>query len=101
MRLLIGVMLLLLIIGLAESIQEGAKTGKMIFLGSLSKNAMGQANISNETNITNNQTNITNPVSKVIPIKNPMSINPVSNKFKSAILPNSIQANSIAYRFTT
>jgi len=100
MRLLIGVMLLLLIICLAESIQEGATAEKVIFLGSLSKNAMSQANISNETNITN-QTNITNPVNKAIAIKNPMSINPVSNKFKSATIPDSIQANSIAYRFTT
>ena len=36
MRLLIGVMLLLLIIGLAESIQDGATAGNMIFLESLS-----------------------------------------------------------------
>jgi hypothetical protein len=100
MRLLIGVMLLLLIIGLAESIQEGATTGKVILLGSLSKNAMSQANVSNETNITN-QTNITNPASKTIAIKNPMSTIPVSNKVKGVTLPNSIQANSIAYRFTT
>lgn len=100
MRLLMGIMLLLLIIGLAESIQEDATIGKMIFLGSLSKNAMSQANISNETNITN-QTNITYPVSKAIAIKNPMSTIPVSNKVKDATLPNSIQANSIAYRFTT
>jgi hypothetical protein len=100
MRLLIGVMLLLLIIGLAESIQEGATTGKVILLGSLSKNAMSQANVSNETNITN-QTNITNPASKTIAIKNPMSTIPVSNKVKGVTLPNSIQANTIAYRFTT
>jgi hypothetical protein len=100
MRLLIGVMLLLLIIGLAESIQQGATAGKVILLGSLSKNAMSQANVSNETNITN-QTNITNPASKTIAIKNPMSTIPVSNKVKGVTLPNSIQANTIAYRFTT
>jgi hypothetical protein len=94
MRLLIGIMLLLLIIGLAESIPEGGTTGKAILLGSLSKNALSETNVSNETNITN-QTN------KVIAIKNPMSIIPVSNKYKSATSPNSIQANSIAYRFTT
>jgi hypothetical protein len=95
-----GVMLILLIIGLAESIQEGTTSGKVIYLGSLSKNAMSQINISNETNITN-QTNITDPASKAIAIKNPMSTIPVSNKVKGVILPNSIQANSIAYRFTT
>jgi hypothetical protein len=100
MRLLIGIMLFLLIIGMAESVQLGGATGKVILLGSLSKNALSQTNISNETNITN-QTNITNPNSKVIAIKNPMSIIPVSNKYRSTTSPNSIQANSIAYRFTT
>ena len=100
MKLLICIMLLLLIIGLAESIQEGGPTGKVILLGSLSKNVMNQTNVSNETNIIN-QSNITYPNSKVIAIKNPMSIIPVSNKYKSATSPNSIQANSIAYRFTT
>jgi hypothetical protein len=100
MRLLIGVMLFLLIIGLAESIHEGGTTGKVILLGSLSKNALSQTNVSNETNITN-QTNIINQINKVIAIKNPMSTIPVSNKYKSATSPNSIQANSIAYRFTT
>ncbi len=100
MRLPVGIMLLLLIIGLAESIQEGGTTGKVILLGSLSKNAPSLTNVSNETNITN-QTNIINPNSKVIAINNPMSIIPVSNKHKSTTSPNSIQANSIAYRFTT
>jgi hypothetical protein len=53
MKLLICIMLLLLIIGLAESIQEGGTTGKVMLLGSLSKNAMNQTNVSNETNIIN------------------------------------------------
>lgn len=100
MRLLIGIMLLLLIIGLAESIQEGGTTGKVILLGSLSKNALSQTNGPNDSNITN-QTNITNQSSKTIAIKNPMSTIPMSNMYKSATSPNSIQANSVAYRFTT
>lgn len=95
MRLLIGFMLLLLIAGLAESVQEGAAAGKALLLGSLSKNAMSQVNIANETNITTNQD------SKAVAIKNPMSIIPVSRKLKGLNLPNSIQANTIAYRFTT
>jgi ABC-type sugar transport system ATPase subunit len=94
-------MLLLLIAGLAESVQEGAAAGKALLLGSLSKNAMSQVNIANETNITN-QTNITtNQESKAVAIKNPMSIIPISRKLKGLNLPNSIQANTIAYRFTT
>jgi hypothetical protein len=94
-------MLLILIIGMAESIQEGgANAGKVILLGSLSKNAINQVNPANETNITN-QTNITNPSSGAVAIKNPMSTIPVSKKVKGTRLPNSIQANTIAYQFTT
>ncbi len=100
MRLLIGIMLLMVFIGLAESIQEGGTTGKVILLGSLSKNALSQTNGSNDSNITN-QTNITDQSSKAIAIKNPMSTIPISNRYKSATSPNSIEANSIAYRFTT
>jgi hypothetical protein len=101
MRLLIGFMLLVLIIGMAESIQEGgANNGKGLLLGSLSKNAMDQVNPANETNVTN-QTNITSPDSGAIAIKNPMSTIPVSKKVRGTSLPNSIQANAIAYQFTT
>jgi hypothetical protein len=101
MRLLIGFMFLILIAGMAESIQEGGATnGKMLLLGSLSKNAINQFNPANETNITN-QTNITNPASGPVAIKNPMSTIPVSKKVKGTRLPNSIQANTIAYQFTT
>jgi hypothetical protein len=100
MKLIIAAMLLLLAISLAGSVQEGATDGKMLLLGSLSKNAMNQVNISNETNFMN-QTNITNPASEAIDIKNPMSTIPVTNKVKGLTLPNCIQANAIAYRFTT
>jgi len=94
-------MLLILIIGMAESIQEGgANTGKVILLGSLSKNAISQVNTANDTNITN-QTNITDPASGAVAIRNPMSTIPVSKKAKGTRLPNSIQANTIAYQFTT
>lgn len=100
MKLLICIMVLLMVIGLAESVQLGGTTEKVILLGSLSKNALSQANASNETNITN-QTNITDEGSAVIAIRNPMSIIPVSNKFKIVDSPNSIQANTITYQFTT
>jgi hypothetical protein len=100
MRLIIAAVLLLLAISLAGSVQEGATAGKTLLLGSLSKNAINQVNVSNET-IIMNQTNITNPASEAIAIKNPMSIIPVSNKVKGLTLPNCIQANAIAYRFTT
>lgn len=99
MKLLISIMLLLLFMGLAESLQVGGTTEKVLTLGSISRTAFVQENVSNETNITN-QTNATQG-SGVIDIKNPMSVIPVTNKIKSTTMPNSIQANSIAYRFTT
>lgn len=99
MKLLISIMLLLLFIGLAESLQVGGTTEKVLTLGSISRTAFVQENVSNETNVTN-QTNATQG-SGVIDIKNPMSVIPVTNKIKSTTMPNSIQANSIAYRFTT
>ena len=99
MKLLIGIMLLLLFIGLAESLQVGGTTEKVLTLGSISRTASIQENVSNEINVTN-QTNATQG-SGVIDIKNPMSVIPVTNKIKSTTMPNSIQANSIAYRFTT
>ncbi len=99
MKLLISIMLLLLFIGLAESLQVGGTTEKVLTLGSISRTAIVQENVSNETNVTN-QTNATQG-SGVIDIKNPMSVIPVTNKIKSTTMPNSIQANSIAYRFTT
>jgi len=99
MKLLISITLLLLFMGLAESLQVGGTTEKVLTLGSISRTAFVQENVSNETNITN-QTNATQG-SGVIDIKNPMSVIPVTNKIKSTTMPNSIQANSIAYRFTT
>ena len=97
MRLLIGILILLMFISLAESVQVGGTAGKVLLLGSLTKNISSQANVSNETNATN----ATSMGSKGIAIKNPMSITPVSNRFKSTTSPNSIEANTIAYRFTT
>jgi hypothetical protein len=94
MKLLIGIIILLIIIGLAESVQVGGTTGKVLLLGSLTRNLSSQENVSNETNATSMG-------SKGIAIKNPMSITPVSNRFKSTTSPNSIEANTIAYRFTT
>lgn len=99
MKLLIGIMILLLFIGLAESLQVGGTTEKVLTLGSISRTASVQENVSNDTNVTN-QTNATQS-NGVIEIKNPMSIIPVTNTIKSTTTPNSIQANSIAYRFTT
>jgi hypothetical protein len=97
MRLLIGIMILLIIIGLAESVQVGGTKEKVILLGSLTKNLSGSENVSNATN----ETNATSMGSTGVAIKNPMSIAPVSNRFKSTTSPNSIEANTIAYRFTT
>ena len=86
--------MLLMFISLAESVQLGGTAGKVLLLGSLTRNISSQSNISNETNATNMG-------STGVAIKNPMSITPVSNRFKSTTLPNSIEANTIAYRFTT
>ena len=94
MRLLIGILILLMFISLAESVQVGGTAGKVLLLGSLTKNISSQANVSNETNATSMG-------STGVAIKNPMSIAPVSNRFKSTTSPNSIEANTIAYRFTT
>jgi hypothetical protein len=107
MRLLVGIILVLMIIGLAQSSQLGGTTGKVILLGGMSKNALSMphnllspANTSNQTNITN-ETNITGQWNALVAIKNPMSTIPVSNRYKNVNSPSSIQANSIAYRFTT
>jgi hypothetical protein len=94
MRLLIGILILLMFISLAESVQVGGTAGKVLLLGSLTKNILSQANVSNETNATSMG-------STGVAIKNPMSTTPVSNRFKSTTSPNSIEANTIAYRFTT
>ena len=94
MRLLIGILILLIIIGLSESVQVGGTKEKVILLGSLTRNISGQANLTNETNATS-------PGSTGVAIQNPMSITPVSNRYKSTTSPNSIEANTIAYRFTT
>ena len=97
MRLLIGILILLMFISLAESVQLGGTAGKVLLLGSLTRNISSQSNVSNETNATN----ATSLGSTGVAIKNPMSITPVSNRFKSTTSPNSIEANTIAYRFTT
>ena len=94
MRLLIGILILLMFISLAESVQVGGTAGKVLLLGSLTKNISSQVYVSNETNATSMG-------STGVAIKNPMSITPVSNRFKSTTSPNSIEANTIAYRFTT
>ena len=70
MRLLIGILILLMFIGLAESVQLGGTAGKVLLLGSLTKNISSQANVSNETNATSMG-------STGVAIKNPMSIAPV------------------------
>lgn len=118
MRLLIGIMLLLLIFGLAESVQVGGTAGRTIALGSLSQEAPMQTDALNQTNITDqiNVTDLANITDQVnateqpinagsgrsaVAIKNPMSTIPVSNTRKSAFSPDSAQANSIAYQFTT
>lgn len=100
MRLLISIVLLLLVISLAESVDVGDTSKRVLLLGSLSKNALNQANASNETNTTN-QTNVTHQGDRAIAIKSPMSIIPVSNKYRNVTSPNSIQANVIQYSFTT
>ena len=94
MRLLIGIIILLIIIGMAGSVQVGGTKEKVILLGSLTRNISNQTNVSNETNVTS-------PGSATIAIKNPMSVTPVSNRYKSTTSPNSIEANSILYGFTT
>lgn len=64
MRLLISVMLLLLIVGIAASVQSGNSTDKSVIPSGIAKNITNQTNTSiNQTNITNrmnssNQTNI-------------------------------------------
>jgi hypothetical protein len=97
MKLLIGIILFLMVLGLAESVQLGGTSGRALSLGSVSAN---QTNITNQTNVSN-QTAIPVQASAAIAIKNPMSPNPATNKYKSVYLPNNIEANSIAYQFTT
>ena len=67
MRLLIGIVFLLLVIGIATSVQPGNSSGKNIVPVSTVRNITNQTNNSiNQTNITNrinssNQTNTTTP----------------------------------------
>lgn len=100
MRILTAIVLVLLFIGIAESVRVGGTTEKLIPLGSLAQNASFQGNISKDTNATN-QTNITAQDRGVIDIKSPMGIIPATNRRQGTTMPNSIQANSIAYQFTT
>ncbi len=63
MRLLIGIMLSLTIVGIAASVQSGNSTGKSIIQGDIAKNVTIKMNNSiNQTNITNkiNSSNRTN-----------------------------------------
>lgn len=106
MRVLMGIMVFILVAGLAGSVQLGGTAGRAILLGGMTKNVLSQAEILNQTNVTN-QTNITNQATSqnkgnaVIAIGKSMSPIPVTNKYKSVTMPNNIEANSIAYRFTT
>jgi hypothetical protein len=100
MKLLIAIVLAVMVIGLGESVRVGGSAERVIPLGSLTQNASFQGNISEETNATN-QTNISSQDRGMIDIKSPMSPIPAINKRPDSILPNSIQANSIAYQFTT
>jgi hypothetical protein len=100
MRMPIVIVLLILFIGLAASVQLGGTGNKAILLGSLSKNAINETNILNETNTTN-QSNLTEQYDSMVEIRNPMSTIPVSSKSMSRTSPDSIQSNSIVYRFTT
>ncbi len=107
MKMLIGIMLLFLALGMAASVEVGGTSEKVIYLGSSSEKVQNQLNATNQTNATDGLTNGTNQTdnigeeSNLVAIKNPMSTIPVSNKDNSAFSPDSIQANSIAYRFTT
>ena len=56
MRLLIGIMLLLLIVGIAASVQSDNSRGKSIIPNGIAKN------VTNQTNSSINQTNITNQI---------------------------------------
>lgn len=106
MRVVMGIMVFILIIGLAESVQLGGTAGRAILLGGMSKNALDQAGVLNQTNVTNetnitNQTTVQNKGNAVVAIGKSMSPIPVTNRYKGVTMPNNIEANSIAYRFTT
>ena len=102
MRLLIGIMLLSLIVGIAASVQSGNSTGTSMIPSGIAKNVTNQTNNSiNQTNITNrmnssNQTNISsiarpvlggNGINRsvmVIPSKAAFETNPVSSTGNAA-----------------
>lgn len=94
MKLLICLMLIMLVVGTAASVQLGGSAGKMLLLGSMNRGLSDQ-------NDTLNQTNATNQSSNSIEINNSMRPVPAINRFKNVILPNNIEANSIVYQFTT
>jgi hypothetical protein len=89
MRLLIGIMSLLLVVGIATSLQPGNSTGKSIIQGGIAKNITNQTNNSiNQTNITNrtnslNQTNIT-VISKPFPGSNGINRSAMETPLKAA-----------------
>ena len=90
MRLLIGVMLLLLIVGIAASVQSGNYTDKSILPSGIATNITNQTNTSiNQTNSSINQTNITNRMN----ISNQTNI---SGKAKSILGGNGINRTAMA-----
>lgn len=94
MKLLICLMLIMLVVGTATSVQLGGSAGKMLLLGSMNRGLSDQ-------NDTLNQTNATNQTSNSVEINNSMRPVPAINRFKNVILPNNIEANSVVYQFTT
>jgi hypothetical protein len=89
MRLLIGIMSLLLVVGIATSVQPDNSTNKNTIQGGMAKNITNQTNKSvNQTNITNrtnslNQTNITF-VSKSFPASNGINRSAMETPLKAA-----------------
>lgn len=89
MRLIIGIMFLLLVVGIATSVQSGNFTGKSTIQGDLAKNITNQTNNSiNQTNITSrmnssNQTNIT-IISKPFPGSNGINRSAMETPLKAA-----------------
>jgi hypothetical protein len=89
MRLLISIMLLILIIGIAASVQSGNSTGKSIIPSGIAKNVTNQSNTSiNQTNITNrmnssNQTNVS-AIARSVPGSNGINRTAMATPSKAA-----------------
>jgi hypothetical protein len=97
MKLLVCLMLVAFVVATAVSAQAGGSTGKVLLLGSMNKGIVDQNNTLNQTNSTNS----TNQTGTSVEINSQMRPVPAINKYKSATMPNNIQANTIAYQFTT